>query len=149
MKKILIVLFLAFACFSSNKGSDVNSLFLENCNLDWKLSFAGKIMGPKEFFFNMELQFNEDGTVWGTYIVINGAKQNVELRGVYNEEKGYILLYEYDIQDRRTGYYFKGALREIYSEQSFRLIGFTLDGRYIKNGTKVNWPFKAESYQWG
>ena len=80
--------------------------------------------------------------------IIVFSPQQLRVEFYSNEEKGYILLYEYDIQDRRTGYYFKGALREIYSEQSFRWIGFTLDGRYIKNGTKVNWPFKAESYQW-
>ena len=149
MKKILIVLFLAFSGFVSNKGSEISFFGFENSQLMWKVSFTGKITGSKVYYFNMELQFNDDNTVWGSYIVTNGARQNVYLKGFYNEEKESIILYEYDLWDKRTGYYFKGAFRTIYSEQTFRCIGFTLDGRYIKDGTKVNWPFKADSYQFG
>ena len=111
------------------------------------VSFSGKIQGNKQYFFNMQLTFYDDETVHGSYIVVNGANENVSLKGLYDETNGIIMLYEYDVQGRKTGYYFTGTCRLIYSEITYRCIGYILDGRYKKNGTKVNWPFKAESYQ--
>lgn len=158
MKKFLTLLFVSLvgaafydgtAAASSLFGNDSYATLhgLSHADHARTVSFTGKIRGNKQYFFNMELSFYNNQTVYGSYIVINGADRNVTLKGLYDERSESIVLYEYGDNGRKTGYYFVGSLSIIYSEVTYRCVGYVLNGHYKKDGTKVNWPFKAESYQ--
>lgn len=103
------------------------------------------IQGPDRYIFDMNLDVHAD-YVSGTYVVRNGANQTVYLKGSYNEDNSSVTIYEYDAYDRKTGYYFTGSLRAKNSNETHRHGGYSFEGRYKKNGTKVNWAFHAESY---
>lgn len=113
--------------------------------VDGDISLSGAIQGPDRYIFDMNLDVHAD-YVSGTYVVRNGANQTVYLKGSYNEDNSSVTIYEYDAYDRKTGYYFTGSLRAKNSNETHRHGGYSFEGWYKKNGTKVNWAFHAESY---